>query len=69
MATIAYIVRMDRPSVLTVKKLVAMAPEMAQAIEDFRFANRVASESEAIRRLIEAGLQAAKTPSKRPSNA
>jgi hypothetical protein len=41
----------------SVKKLVAFAPDMVKAIEDYRFANRIGSESEAIRRLIEAGLQ------------
>lgn len=33
-----------------------------QAIDDWRFANRVASRSEAIRRLIELGLEGAKAP-------
>lgn len=33
-----------------------------QAIDDWRFTNRVASRSEAIRRLIELGLEGAKEP-------
>ena len=62
MADIAYIGDMDRPSVLTVKKLIAMSPEMAQAIENFRFAHKIGSESEAIRQLIDAGLKANPEP-------
>lgn len=49
---------MARPVVFSVKKLVAMSPEMATAIEEYRFAARIGSESEAIRRLIEIGLTA-----------
>jgi metal-responsive CopG/Arc/MetJ family transcriptional regulator len=44
----------------TVRKLVSLPREMVKAIEDFRFANRIKTESEAIRRLIEAGLTAQK---------
>lgn len=47
---------MAKEASLTVKKLIALTPEMAQAIENFRFARRFASESEAIRQLIELGL-------------
>lgn len=39
------------------RKLVSLPPDLAQAIEDYRFAQRINSESEAIRRLIEAGLE------------
>jgi len=42
----------------TTRKLVSLPHTMVRAIEDFRFANRIKSESEAIRRLIEAGLKA-----------
>lgn len=42
----------------TVRKLVSLPREMVQAIEDYRFANRIKTEAEAIRRLIEAGLRA-----------
>lgn len=51
---------MAKQAVLTAKKLVALDPEMVKAIEDFRFEERIRSESEAIRRLIELGLEAAK---------
>jgi hypothetical protein len=49
---------MGRPSEFPVKKLIAITPEVAKAIEDYRFANRMKTEAEAIRRLIEAGLGA-----------
>ena len=52
---------MPKQPVLTVKELVALAPEMAAAIENFRFEGRIGSESEAIRRLIELGLETAKS--------
>jgi hypothetical protein len=43
-----------------VKKLVNLTDEQAQRIADFRFSQRVPSENEAIRRLIELGLEAAR---------
>jgi metal-responsive CopG/Arc/MetJ family transcriptional regulator len=44
-----------------------MPDALLRAIDDFRFGNRLASRSEAIRRLIELGLEAGKTePSKWP---
>ena len=49
---------MPRPTIFPVKKLIAITPEVAQAIEDYRFSNRLKTEAEAIRRLIEAGLNA-----------
>ena len=42
----------------TTRKVVTMPKEMAQAIDDFRFEHRIKTESEAMRKLIEAGLQA-----------
>jgi hypothetical protein len=39
-------------------KLIAITPKMAKAIEDYRFANRLKAEAEAIRWLIEPGLSA-----------
>lgn len=48
-------------SATTTRKLVSLPNSMVQAIEDFRFRERVKTESEAIRRLIELGLEAAKT--------
>ena len=44
---------------LSVKKLVAMTEGQAKRIADYRFEARLASESEAIRRLIDLGLKAA----------
>jgi len=48
---------MPPPTLYPVKKLIAITPDTAQAIEDYRFSNRLKSEAEAIRRLIEAGLK------------
>jgi len=45
-------------TVFPVKKLIALTAEMAQAIENYRFSQRLPSEAEAIRRLIERGLAA-----------
>jgi hypothetical protein len=50
---------MARPKTMETRKLVSLPADLAQAIEDFRFENRIGSESEAIRRLIEAGLSTA----------
>lgn len=43
----------------TTRKLVSLPHEMVQAIDDYRFQQRIKTESEAIRRLIELGLKAA----------
>jgi hypothetical protein len=43
-----------------VKKLAYLTEEQARKISDFRFRYRLQSENEAIRRLIELGLEAAK---------
>lgn len=43
-------------TIYPVKKLVPLTAEMAEAISKFRHDNRISSENEAIRRLIEAGL-------------
>ncbi len=40
------------------RKVFSVSAELAAQIDDYRFANRIPSESEAIRRLIEKGLQA-----------
>lgn len=42
----------------TVQKLIAMPRDLAARVSDYRFAKRLASEAEAVRRLIEAGLKA-----------
>jgi hypothetical protein len=41
------------------RKIVSLPADLARAIEDFRFANRMKTEAEAIRRLIELGLTGA----------
>jgi hypothetical protein len=40
------------------RKIVSLPAQLAKAIEDFRFGERISTEAEAIRRLIEAGLEA-----------
>lgn len=42
----------------TVRKLVSIPREMEKRIQDYRFENRLKSEAEAIRQLIEKGLRA-----------
>lgn len=44
---------------LSVKKLVAMTPALAERIAAFRFERRIKTEAEAIRTLIERGLRSA----------
>jgi hypothetical protein len=44
-------------SVTFVRKLVSLPHAMFEAIDDFRFQNRIKSESETIRRLIERGIK------------
>jgi hypothetical protein len=53
---IVYITGMAVDPEKTVRKLVSLPIPMVQAIADFRFQQRISTESEAIRRLIEAGL-------------
>jgi hypothetical protein len=43
-----------------VKKLVSFTEELARQITEFRYDQRLPSDNEAIRRLIELGLEAAK---------
>lgn len=43
---------------LTERIITPMSPSLVEAIDDYRFANRVASRSEAIRQLLLAGLSA-----------
>ena len=64
-----YITRMAvNPDRLT-RKLVSIPNELLKAIEDFRFQQRIKTESEAIRRLIEAGLSGQAAPKPEPSSA
>ena len=51
---------MAKPKTMATRKLVSFPAPLAKAIEDFRYANRIPSDSEAIRQLVEAGLGAAK---------
>lgn len=49
---------MSKDTVFPVKKLVNLTEEQAKRIADFRFEKRLASENEAVRVLIELGLDA-----------
>src|ERR1700738_3543048 len=49
-----------RPKSMETRKIVSLPAELAQGIEDYRFTNRLKTEAEAIRQLIEAGLSAKK---------
>jgi hypothetical protein len=57
-------ISMARPKILddAKRKMVSVPGALAEAIENYRFNNRLKTEAEAIRRLIEAGLQAEKIP-------
>jgi hypothetical protein len=57
---------MARPAKHPIKKVVGFDTDLLERVRDFRFNQRIASENEAIRRLIEAGLsgQAAPQPEK-----
>ncbi len=48
----------------TIRKLVSLPRALVQAIDDYRFGERIKTESEAIRRLIELGLKAVPKPKK-----
>jgi hypothetical protein len=50
---------------MEVKKLLAMSQALWDRIEEYRWANRLHSESEAMRKLIEAGLDAIEKPRKK----
>ncbi|MEH6773685.1 MAG: hypothetical protein V7668_07165 [Cereibacter changlensis] len=52
----AYFYVMARETAYPVKKLVNLTEEQARRISDFRFSQRLQSENEAIRSLIEIGL-------------
>jgi hypothetical protein len=53
-----YLQVMSKETVFPVKKLVNLTEEQAKRIADFRFEKRLASENEAVRVLIELGLDA-----------
>jgi hypothetical protein len=52
--------------IFPVKKLVNFTDDQAKRIADFRFSRRIASENEAIRQLVEGGLEAAGFPAPQP---
>jgi len=55
---------MGRPKIMTTRKPVSLPPDLAEAVEEFRFTNRYKTESDAIRHLLELGLEAAKLAKK-----
>jgi len=58
--------RMARPATHPIKKVVGFDPELLERVRNYRFDQRIATENEAIRRLIAAGLGKAKAPSSSP---
>jgi metal-responsive CopG/Arc/MetJ family transcriptional regulator len=42
---------------MTIRTIISLSRDLVRRIDDYRFANRVATRSEAIRRLIEKGLE------------
>ena len=56
MRNIVYYTYMAKEVAYPVKKLVNLTEEQGRRIADFRFENRIPSENEAIRQLIELGL-------------
>ena len=57
MGHMGYFEHMSKDTVFPVKKLVNLTDDQAKRISDFRFDNRLPSENEAIRILIERGLE------------
>lgn len=51
-----YMLGMAKQTKYPVRKLSYFSDEMAKAIDDFRYAQRIPSENEAIRQLIQTGL-------------
>jgi hypothetical protein len=60
MVSMRYIEHMAPDFTFPVKKLVNLTDEQASQITKFRYDERLPSDNEAIRRLIELGLEAAK---------
>lgn len=48
---------MAKPKNMAGRKMVSLPPHLWEAVEDYRFDRRYKTESEAIRRLVEAGLR------------
>ena len=59
---------MAREKEMDTRKIVSLPAHLAKAIEDFRFGERISTEAEAIRRLIEAGLEAQKSKGSKGSH-
>ncbi len=57
---------MAKPLTYPVRKLVHLSDAQAERISTFRFESRITSENEAIRRLIELGLESAKQQEVKP---
>ena len=55
---------MPREPRLTVQKVLVISEEMAAAIDEYRWNNRIASEGEAMRQILAAGLAALKSKKK-----
>lgn len=49
----------------TVRKLITLSRDLAKRVEDFRFSQRLKTEAEAFRQLIESGLAAEEKKAKR----
>jgi hypothetical protein len=56
---------MPEASTAPASRQVSLSPELARSVEDYRLANRLGSESDAIRALIELGLAAGPRPVRR----
>ena len=56
---------MEEP--LSERIITPMPKSLVSAVDDYRYANRIASRAEAIRRLIELGLRAPPSPEREPS--
>lgn len=50
---------MAKPKIMARQRPLSLPADMVKAVDDYRFGNRIASESEAIRQLIRKGLEAA----------
>jgi hypothetical protein len=59
-----YHVGMARPKSMDTRKMFSLPADLAAAVEDYRFAARIKTESEAIRRLLRIGLEASGLPPK-----
>lgn len=57
---VSFMAKIGRPKLMAERVQVSLTPELAAAVDEFRFGNRIGSESEAIRRLLERGLEAEK---------